>query len=67
MFGSDIIFAPILNEGQTEREVYLPKGKWILTNGKKEYEGEQTVFCHAELNEFIAFVKAGSEILKEFT
>ncbi len=31
MFGSDILFAPIMEGGQTERWVYLPAGQWVRT------------------------------------
>lgn len=66
MFGEDILFAPVMKEGQTEREVYLPQGRWIRTSDKKEYTGGGFVTCHAELNEFIAFVKAGADVLEVF-
>lgn len=65
MFGSDIIFAPIVNRGQTEKPVYLPEGEWILTKDKKEYScGFHTV--SAEINEFVAFVRKGAEVLNCF-
>ena len=66
MFGGDILFAPIYNEGQTDREVYLPEGEWISVLDKKEYAGGQTVDMHAEVSEYIAFVKKGSEVLSAF-
>lgn len=66
MFGGDILFAPIYNEGQTEREVYLPEGEWISVLDKKEYAGGQTVDMHAEVSEYIAFVKKGSDVLNAF-
>lgn len=66
MFGGDILFAPIYNEGQTEREVYLPEGEWICVLDKKEYSGGQTVDMHAEVSEYIAFVKKGSDVLNAF-
>ena len=65
MFGDDILFAPIVDRGQTKKQVYLPKGKWILTKDKKEY-GEGWHEITAEINEFIAFVKHGVEVLKCF-
>ena len=34
MFGSDIIFAPIVNRGQTVKTVYIPDGEWVLTKDK---------------------------------
>lgn len=63
MFGPDILFAPIVNQGETERRVYLPKGKWIRTLDKKLYEGAGWMIAHAELDEYIAFVRDGSEII----
>jgi alpha-D-xyloside xylohydrolase len=66
MFGEDILFAPILDQGVTERSVYLPEGKWVNINDKLTYEGKQTVTVKAELDQFIAFVKSGSEVLEVF-
>ncbi len=66
MFGPDILFAPILSEGQTERKVYLPKGSWIRTIDKKEYEGGTFITCQAQIDEFIAFVKKGSDVINIF-
>lgn len=65
MFGGDIIFAPILNQGQTERSVYLPEGRWIRVGDMKAY-GKGYISCHAEIDEFIAFVRDGTEVLKSF-
>lgn len=66
MFGSDILFAPILDEGQTQRRVYLPKGKWVRTTDRQEYDGGQYISCAAAIDEFIAFVKSGSDALGYF-
>ena len=66
MFGSDILFAPILDEGQTQRRVYLPRGKWVRTTDRQEYEGGQYISCVAAIDEFIAFVKSGSDALGYF-
>lgn len=64
-FGEDILFAPIVNKGQTEKEVYIPDGEWVLTKDGKTYtKGWHTV--HAEIHEFIAFVKKGSEVINAF-
>ena len=66
MFGSDILFAPIVNQGQTDRRVYLPAGTWVNVNDKQEYEGGKFVDAHAELHQFIAYVKKGTEVLSIF-
>ncbi len=64
-FGDDIIFAPIVNKGQTEKEVYIPEGEWVLTkNGKIYSKGWYTV--KAEINEFIALIRKGTETEKYF-
>ena len=66
MFGDDIIFAPIVNMGQTVKTVYLPKGEWILTKNGREYEGGSSYEVEAQINEFIAFVKKGSDVIDCF-
>lgn len=65
-FGGDILFAPIMEQGQVKRMVYLPEGNWIQTKDKKVYTGAGYVEVKAELNEFIAFVREGSEVIKVF-
>ncbi len=66
MYGSDILFAPIYTEGQLDRRVYLPAGSWIRTSDRKTYEGGKWYDCHAEIDEFIAFVKEGAEVIDIF-
>lgn len=66
MFGDDILFAPISVQGQTERTVYLPKGKWTLTKDRKEYNGGTRVTVKAEIDEFIAFVRGDSKVIDLF-
>lgn len=66
MFGDEILFAPITKKGQTKRKVYLPKGTWVLTKDRVVYEGNQWVEISAEIQEFIAFVKEGADVLNVF-
>ena len=64
-FGDDIIFAPIVSKGQREKTVYIPDGEWVLTKDGKTYsKGYHTIT--AELHDFIAFVKKGSDVLNCF-
>ena len=65
MFGDDIIFAPVVEQGQTKKSVYIPDGEWILTKDKKIYT-KSTYEITAEIDEFIAFVKKGSDVIKCF-
>lgn len=66
MFGEDILFAPITEQGCTERKVYLPAGKWVDVNSKEVFEGNQWLERKAEIDTFIAFVREGSEVLSAF-
>lgn len=65
MFGDDIIFAPIVEQGQTVKTVYIPDGEWILTKDKTVYT-KGTYEIKANIDEFIAFVKSGSDVIKCF-
>ena len=65
MFGSDILFAPVVHRGQTEKTVYLPEGSWILTQTKDRYTGGFHTIPVA-LNEFVCFVKDGADVLQAF-
>lgn len=65
MFGDEILFAPIVNKGQTKKIVYLPKGEWILTKNMKKYShGLHEI--EAEIDEYIAFVKHHADVLNCF-
>ena len=50
MFGADYLVAPILELGQRERSVYLPKGEWMLTSTKETFTGGQEVTVPAPLD-----------------
>ena len=65
MFGDDIIFAPITEQGQKSTVVYIPDGEWILTKDKTKYT-KGTYVISAQINEFIAFVKADSDVINCF-
>ncbi len=65
MFGDEILFAPIVNRGQTKKRVYLPQGEWVLTKDGRIYSAGWHEIS-AELDEFIAFVKPGTAVLACF-
>ncbi len=63
MFGSDILVAPVMEEGVTERTVYLPEGtNWVDANTKAVYEGGQRVTIPAPLDIIPILVREGAEI-----
>jgi len=39
LFGSDILVAPLFEENETGRDVYLPPGQWIDYQSKNVYPG----------------------------
>ncbi len=65
-FGEDILFAPITEQGCTQRRVYLPEGRWQDVNSGQIYGGGKWLDCTAPLEKFIAFVKEGSQVAKIF-
>ena len=67
LFGDDILFAPIVRQGQTSHRVYLPQGEWVFARDGKEYKGGEWYEIPAALHEFIAFVKKGADVLSVFT
>lgn len=66
MYGADILFAPIYEQGQTKRNVYLPKGRWVDVRSREIMEGGIFIECKADIDEYIAFVKEGSSVLECF-
>jgi len=66
MYGEELLFAPIYEQGATERTVYLPKGTWVNVLTGEQVEGGCTITCHAQIDEFIAFAKAGSDVIDCF-
>ncbi|MBQ6018538.1 MAG: hypothetical protein IJL26_00025 [Clostridia bacterium] len=58
----DILFAPITEKGQTKKTVYLPEGEWILTKDRQTY-GPGYHEINARIDEFIAFVRSGADVL----
>ena len=55
MFGSKYLVAPVLGAGVTEREVYLPEGKWEDIRDGKVYEGGCTVKSPAPIDSIPVF------------
>ncbi|MDP4171464.1 MAG: glycoside hydrolase family 31 protein, partial [Bacillota bacterium] len=63
MFGNSMMLAPVITEGQTSRNVYLPRGdKWVDYWTKKVYNGGQTINVSAPLAQLPIFVKNNSII-----
>jgi oligosaccharide 4-alpha-D-glucosyltransferase len=59
MWGENILVAPVLEKGATERKVYLPKGKWQDISNKT-IEGGKWITIPLKMEYMPIFVKEGS-------
>lgn len=60
MYGPSILVAPILYEGITERNVYLPAGSWRNISDNRVYEGKRMITAPAPLGILPVFVRDGA-------
>ena len=62
MFGPDILVAPVMEEGVSERRVYLPAGEtWTECYTGKKFEGGQTVTAAAPIDIIPVFTRGEKE------
>lgn len=53
-----MLVAPVLDKGQTKRDIFIPNGRWLDTLNNKEIEGKIWLKdFQVELNQVPAFVK----------
>lgn len=63
MFGDSLMLAPVVQQGQTSRQVYLPAGvKWVDFWTGQVYDGNRTITVNADLGTLPIFVKQESII-----
>jgi alpha-glucosidase len=62
LFGPEMLVAPILDEGATERNVYLPDGLWIDFWTDDLLRGPCTITVQAPLDKIPLFVRQGAII-----
>jgi alpha-D-xyloside xylohydrolase len=61
MFGPALLVAPVVEQGATKRDVYLPAGTdWYNYWTNEKLHGGQTVTVNAPIDTIPLFVKAGS-------
>src|SRR5437762_6054005 len=65
LFGRDILVAPVLREGITEREVYLPRGTWYEYASGRRHEGGRPVTVPVSLEAIPVFVRGGSIVFRQ--
>ena len=64
MLGPDILVAPVLEEGASDRQVYLPEhpGGWFDFHDGRHFDGRQTITVPAPLGRLPVFVRCGAII-----
>jgi alpha-glucosidase (family GH31 glycosyl hydrolase) len=62
-FGDKLLVAPIIQEGEERRNVYLPGEKWVNIFTKKVYKGGQDIEIDAPLMEIPVFQRNNSCIV----
>ncbi|HVU26845.1 MAG TPA: glycoside hydrolase family 31 protein [Verrucomicrobiae bacterium] len=65
MFGSDLLVAPVLIEGATRRDIYLPDGDWFDYWSGQKFAGGQTIQMPVTINSIPMFVRGGSFIFRQ--
>nr|WP_243450130.1 TIM-barrel domain-containing protein [Neobacillus terrae] len=60
MFGDNLLVAPVTNQGETLKDVYLPEGDWIDFWYGAQRPGGRHITYNADVNTIPVFVKAGS-------
>lgn len=60
LFGPWMLVAPVLEEKQSERDVYLPEGTWYDWDYGYEYEGGNTIRVFAPQNRIPVFIREGA-------
>jgi alpha-glucosidase (family GH31 glycosyl hydrolase) len=62
-FGPSLWVAPALEEGAAEREVVLPRGRWVETWSGEVVEGGREVIVDAPLERIPVWVRSGSIVV----
>jgi len=63
MWGSDLMIAPVVKEGQTERSVYLPAGsRWTDYWTNSTFDGGQTITRQTPLSVMPIYIRSDSII-----
>ncbi|WP_098443904.1 glycoside hydrolase family 31 protein [Bacillus sp. es.036] len=63
LFGESLLVAPVIDEGEIERNVYLPEGKWMHLWTSEVLEGPTYITCTAGVEEIPVFVRMNSALL----
>lgn len=62
LFGHAFLVAPVVVEGSTQRDVYLPEGLWLDFWSGERHTGGQTISVDAPLDVLPLFVRGGAVV-----
>ena len=62
LVGEKILVAPVVNQGEKVRKVYLPEGTWYSLWTGEKHEGRRYFLEEAPLDHMPVYIKAGSVI-----
>ncbi len=62
LWGNNLLVSPVVDEGLTHKDVYLPGGEWIDFFTDAVYQGPQNIVVEVPLDKLPLFVKRGSII-----
>jgi alpha-D-xyloside xylohydrolase len=66
MFGRDLLVAPVIREGETSRDVYLPAGRWWHVFQNRWFDGGQPHHIAAPFEEIPVFLRENSALPLRF-
>jgi len=66
MLGANMLIAPVVEEGQQLRKVYLPEGEWVDFWNHAVIAGPTILSCPVEHDQIPVYVKSGSIIPLNF-
>ncbi|MBX7139905.1 MAG: DUF5110 domain-containing protein [Chitinophagales bacterium] len=59
-WGDELLIAPVIEQGATQRKIYLPQGNWYAWSSSKPTEGSKWITAPVDISNIPVFVKAGS-------
>jgi alpha-glucosidase len=65
MLGRDLLIAPVLREGERQRDVYLPAGEWFDFWTGRRHEGGKPVAVPVTLESTPVFVRGGAFVFRQ--
>lgn len=67
MFGSELLVAPVIDEGRRCKMVAFPKGNWVNLWTCENYVGDRQVMVTAQDDEIPVFLRAGAAMVLNLT